>query len=136
MPSGMSYYPQAIVLNGNVYVGGGKSTAQLQQGALVMIYGLESEEWTTLPPYSHMFFGMAVLNNQLLLIGGQQPTVGKICTTDQLGVLSEESQQWQRSPLPPMPTPRSSMAVAYGSKWLVAAGGLNVNTGVFQRSRS
>ena len=83
-----------------LYVGGGKSTAQLQQSALVMVYGLESEEWTTLPPYSHMFFGMAVLNNQLLLIGGQQPTVGKICTTDQLGVLSEESQQWQRSPLP------------------------------------
>ena len=82
MPSGMSYYPQAVVLNGKVCIGGGKPTSQEPEGAHVMIYDLEYETWTTLPPYSHISFGMAVVNNQLLLIGGelQHPTVGKICT--------------------------------------------------------
>jgi hypothetical protein len=28
MPSMMSYYPQAVILNGKVYLGGGKSQAK------------------------------------------------------------------------------------------------------------
>ena len=40
--------------------------------------------WDTLPPYTHIYFSMAVVNNQLVLVGGSDVQTGK--KTNKLGV--------------------------------------------------
>ena len=119
MPFAMTLYPQAIVLNGKVYVGGGKCT----QMGVVMVYDPQKDEWTLLPFYSNDYFGMAILKGQLLLIGGRHSKALK--TTNQLSMWDDKSLQWQSSFLPLMPTPRCSMSVAHNDWWIVVAGGRN-----------
>lgn len=122
MPSAMSFYPQAIVLNGKVYLGGGKSQPRKYMNT-VMEYDPQKDEWTLLSPYGNIYFGMAVLKGQLLLIGGQHPDIPK--TTNLLSLWDQISLQWQSPFLPLMPTPRCCMAIAYNDWWIVVAGGEN-----------
>ena len=74
--------------------------------------------WRTLPRYQYRRFAMAVLQDQLTLVGGFELFTGK--RTNQLAVW--DAQRWTH-PYPPMPTPRSQSAVATYMKWLVVAGG-------------
>ena len=120
MPSMMSFYPQAILLNGKVYLGGGKSQPRRNS---VMEYDPQKDEWTLLSPYGKIYFGMAVLKGQLLLIGGQHSDFLK--TTNTLSLWDQTSLQWQSPFLPLMPTSRSCMAVTYNDWWIVVAGGQN-----------
>ena len=66
MPFGMRYHPQAIVLNGKVYLGGGKSEKSTQ----VMMYDPRHELWALLPAYQFELFAMTVVDDQLVLVGG------------------------------------------------------------------
>ena len=66
---------------------------------------------------------MAVLQDQLTLVGGQDPSTRR--RTNQISVW--DSQQWTH-PYPPMPTPRHSATVATYIKWLVVAGGNDDNS--------
>ena len=64
---------------------------------------------------------MAVVNNQLVLVGGG-------CTnwkvTNKLGVWNEQSKRWTH-PLPPMTTACSSPSVATHNRWLIVMGGFD-----------
>ena len=63
-------YPQAVVLNGKVYIGGGRATS-MSESTVVICYDIEHNQWTALPPFSYMYFAMAVINkNSLVLVGG------------------------------------------------------------------
>ena len=73
-----------------------------------------------LPPYESRSFGMAAVNNQLILVGGRSTSTGKV--TNVLGVWDEGSQTWTH-PFPVMPTARCSPSVISYQKWLVVAGG-------------
>ena len=74
--------------------------------------------WRTLPRYQYVQFTMAVLQDQLTLVGGCESSSWKV--TNQIAVW--DSRQWTH-PYPPMPTPRHSPAVVTHIKWLVVAGG-------------
>ena len=118
MPFPMSS-PQSVVIGDNVYVGGGHSIS----GAAVVVYSLRSGTWKTLPlcETNHSFYGMAALNDQLVLVGGRN-TASK--RTGVLEVWDERSQTWTH-PFPEMPTPRFSPSVVSYQKWLVVAGGMD-----------
>ena len=116
MPNEMGYYIQAIIIGRKVYVGGGGGRSE----ARVMVYSLETGTWTTLPPYENRFFGMAAVNNRLLLVGGFSMSTNKVSNV--LGVWDEQSQTWTH-PFPVMPTARHSPSVISYEKWLVVAGG-------------
>ena len=118
MPFAMSNGIQAVVIGDNVYVGGGLS---ISSGDRVMVYSLQAGSWRTLPPCGTQFFAMAVINNQLVLVGGKSMSTGR--TTNILSVWDQRSRTWTH-PFQVMPTERHSlMAISY-QKWLIVAGGV------------
>ena len=102
----------AVVIQRRVYVGG-------DNGCEMMVYDPHSDQWSLLPPYGFECFGMAAINDQLVLVGGIG-TFGE--TTKRLGVWDEKSHQWTE-PYPPMTTGCTHPSVATHEKWLVVAGG-------------
>ena len=116
MPFGMASC-QTVMIGGNVYLGGGDSYVKKR---VVMVYKIDTESWEELPSYESHYFGMAAVNNQLVLVGGVNKSTGK--TTNVLGVWDEGSQTWTH-PFPEMPTSRHSTSVVSYQRWLVVAGG-------------
>ena len=116
MPNGMGSPIQAVVIGSDVYVGGGDGV----KAETVMVYSLQTGTWRTLPPYESWWFGMAVVNNQLVLVGGWSTLTYE--ETNVLGLWDERSQTWTH-PFPVMPTARHSLSVISYQKWLVTVGG-------------
>ena len=122
----MSFYPQAVVLKGKVYFGGGRAPfGHLLQSAVVIVYDPEKDQWTSLPKYhSHAYFALTVVKEQLVLVGGRHMrTAHQIKVTGVIGAWEEKTRKWVH-PLPPMPTARdAATAITHDDKWLVVAGG-------------
>ena len=123
MPVDMANHVQAVVIGDNVYVGGGVSS---KNASTVMVYGVHTGSWSTLPRYESHWFGMAAVNdyNQLVLVGGISTNIftdpGK--ATNVLGMWDEGSRIWTH-PFPKMPTARYLLSVVSYQKWLAVAGG-------------
>ena len=113
MPNGTAGHIQAVVIGSDVYVGGGDNQT-------VMVYSLQTGTWRTLPPYESRWFGMAAVNNQLVLVGGQSTST--VESTNVVGLWDEQLQTWTH-PFPVMPTARRSGSVIFYQKFLVVAGG-------------
>ena len=107
----------SVVAQGRVYVGGGAADDE----HTVLMYE-QGAGWRTLPRYQYSHFAMAVLQDQLTLVGGRDQSGKKV--TNQIAVW--DSQQWTH-PYPFMPTPRRRPAVVTYIKWLVVAGGHDGN---------
>lgn len=123
MRVGMSFYPQAVVIKGRVYVGGG-SAVNKADNTLVMCYDMEYNRWNSLPRYSSMYFAMSATEDDLLLIGGRHPTNGR--TGRAIGVWPEGTQKWVYE-LDTLLTAGcdAATAVTHGNKYLIVAGGRN-----------
>lgn len=119
MPFTMTNSIQAVVIDNQVYVGGGYN---FDNGRGVMLYTLHTGSWRTLPRYDSVWFGMAPVNNQLVLVGGAYSSTNRI--SDILGVWDEGLRMWTH-PYPVMPTPRSQVSVVSYQRWLIVAGGLS-----------
>ena len=120
MPFGMLESIQAVVIGDNIYVGGGYNNNRRSIGTIVMVYSLNTELWSTLPPYEIEYFGMAAVSNQLVLVGGRKTPASMAVSV--LGVWDEQSQTWTH-PYPEMLTSRFSHCVASYQNWLTVAGG-------------
>ena len=119
MPLVMSSKTCPVTLKGKVYmVGRGAS-----EDEDVVVYDIHNREWSILPRCQVTLFGMAVVNNQLTLVGGLDQ-FNKV--TNKLAVWESESEQWI-SPYPPMPTARFGVAAATYSEWMAVAGGYGDN---------
>ena len=116
MPFAMHSNTHSVVLKGKVYLGGGGSSEDL---CTVVVYDTQSGKWSTLQCQVRSF-GMAVVKNQLTLVGGFDPSTNK--ATSELAVWESESEQWA-SPYPPMHTARHDMGVATYNEWIAVAGG-------------
>ena len=86
MPFGMSGYPQVVVFKGKAYIGGGNASSDMERQTVV-VYDPKQDSFDTLPPYTCTYFSMAVVNNQLVLVGGHDVQTGK--KTNKLGVWNE-----------------------------------------------
>ena len=105
-----------------VYIGGGNASS-VREGKTVVVYDPKQNSYDTLPPYTCNYFSMAVVNNQLVLVGGMNVQTHKV--TNKLGVWNEQSRRWTH-PLPPMTTACSSPSVAtHDNRWLVVVGGFD-----------
>ena len=96
-------------------------------GHCVTVYDIEKDNWIIMPPYSFYWFSLAVLNDQLVLVGGVGPSNER---TDTLGVWEDRVMQTSKwiHPFPPMPTARSgAMVLTWRNRWLIVAGGYNEN---------
>ena len=68
MPFEFSKPPYLVEIKDKVYIGGGESSSQFE--SVVMVYDLEKDIWSKLPPYPHKFFALTVLNDSLVVVGG------------------------------------------------------------------
>ena len=101
---------------------GGGYTLSTENSRTVMVYSLASGSWSKLPPHETQRFGMAAVNNHLILAGGKIYNE----VTGVLAMWDEGSRTWIR-PFPEMPTPRYFPSVISYQKWLVVAGGKTRN---------
>ena len=120
----MCQYPQVLVFKENVYIGGGVAPTDMQRQT-VMVYDPQKDSYDTLPPYTYKWFSIAIVNNQLVVVGGVDIRTNK--PTKQLGVWNEQSKSWTH-PLPPMKAACNSPAVTTQNRWLVVMGGFGDRT--------
>ena len=120
MPLSSTGYLQAVVIGDDVYVGGGGGL--VQNAATVMVYSVQTGSWRTLPPSETYCFGMAAVNNELVLVGGKSTSTGRVANV--LVAWDEMSRTWT-NPFPMMPTTRLSPSAISYKKWLVVAGGVD-----------
>ena len=120
MPIGAHSFA-ATVHNSKVYIspfgrdGNGKPIFS------VLVYSTNEHKWSTLPEQQHGA-AIAVLNNHVTLIGGQDVSTGKVTNT--LSTWHEEEGLWKQV-LPPMPTVRLLFpAVISHDNLLLVTGGL------------
>ena len=124
MPFRMTHYVQSVVVQGRVYVGGGSDSGFTSpDNYIVMEYDISSGKWTKLPPYRAPNFAVTVIDNQLVLVGGDLDKGGFLVHSSKvLGVWRAESQEWTQN-FPEMPTGRSTCSAVVYNEWLVVAGG-------------
>ena len=95
-----------------------QGTLYVEDGYSVREYDTSSGKWGELPPYRTYGFGMAVISNQLVLVGGyQHGQRSKV-----VGVWSAERREWTH-PYPDMATARCCCSAVGYNEWLVVAGG-------------
>ena len=117
LPFGMNGYPRVVMFKEKVYIGGGEALSD-REAQTVMVYDPKRDSYNTLPPYTYKYFSMAVVNNQLVLVGGRTSK-----STNRLGVWNEQSKRWTH-PLPPMTSAcHSPIVAAHNNRWLMVIGG-------------
>lgn len=125
MPFEMHGYVQSVVVQGSVYVGEGNGgNGSPDNNCIVMKFDTILGKWITLPPYGACDFAMAVVNNQLVLVGGKEHDGGRI---NALEMWKPEDNRWTY-PFPSMPTARSGCSAIVYNEWLVVAGGWSGGT--------
>ena len=119
MPMGATSYA-ATIHNGKVYISASYKDGNGKIVAPVFVYSTNEHKWSTLPKQQHCA-GIAVLNNHVTLIGGQDVSTSKFTNT--LSTWYEEEGRWKQV-LPPMPTERFTPAVICHANLLLVTGGL------------
>ena len=119
MPFPMGDNIQSVVVQGKLYAGGGSAGPHNESSYIVMEYDISLGVWATLPPYIAWSFAMAVVNNQLVLVGG----INHAGYSKTLGVWRADCKAWTH-PYPEMRTARHDCSVVVYKEWLVVAGGV------------
>ena len=102
-----------------MYVGGGYAGRGSDNDYIVMTYDISTGKWATLPPYRACNFAMTAINNQLVLVGGDEYGGGNMSKV--VGVWDADNKQWTH-PYPEMHTARSQCSAVVHNEWLVVAG--------------
>ena len=116
VPFGASYGAHAVEVGGKVYIGGGKAEGSDHK---VLEYTIQGGQWREIDTPVN-YFGMAVVNDQLIIIGGWDRDRGGI--TDQVWVLESDSNTWTQ-PFPAMPKARCWLSAVGYKRWVLAVGG-------------
>ena len=123
LPFGIWRYPIVVVFKEKMYIGGGIASSTRDE-RIVVVYDPKQDSYDTLPLYTYVYFSMAVVNDQLVVVGGMEVQTGKV--TNKLGVWNEQSKRWTH-PLPPMTTAYiccSPSVATHNNRWLVVIGGI------------
>ena len=106
----------AVVVGGKVYIGGGHAEGSDYK---ILEYTIEGGQWREIEtPVT--FFGMAVINSQVIITGGQGRGGSP---TNQVWVLDGLTNTWTQ-PFPAMPTARMWSSVVGYKRWVLVVGGL------------
>ena len=122
-PFVMSNHPQAAVLDNAVYLGGGYTPDESHIQSICKL-DLESKNWSFHKcPHALKYFGLAVVDNKLLIVGGISMSSG--LPTDIVFMWDVQDAQFNShdGDYPPLPEARSNCGVVEYNKWLVVIGG-------------
>ena len=111
MPMGAASYG-ATIHNSKVYISAFCRDGNGKPISPVLVYSTNEHKWSTLPS-QQSGAAIAVLNNHVTLIGGQDLSTRKVTNT--LSTWYEEEGRWKQV-LPPMPTGRFRPAVILVSR--------------------
>ena len=117
----------ATVIDGKVYCGGGRTGEGRISGDdddrySVYRYDPTKGSWTSLPQLPMKFFGLGVVNEKLVAVGGKKKDGGLTKRTNEVYTFHKRSNRWKQS-IPPMPTARDSPGVLSLETALIVAGG-------------
>ena len=111
MPTGVATI-QALVMGGKVYIGGEDNFYKILE------YTIEGGQWREIKtPVTD--FGMLVINNQLLIIGGMER---QDMPSNQVWALDTVYGTWTK-PFPAMTTTRSWVSAVSYKRWVLVVGG-------------
>ena len=119
LPVAMSSH-HIVRIGSTIYCGGGY-TGSVDTSRLMFQYNPKQDTWSQLPICPTLHFGLTQLDGKLVTVGGRridQPTrINEV-------YIFQESETWENTIIPPMPTARShTTAVNYRST-IVVSGGL------------
>ena len=114
MPSGVCG-GQAVVIGGRVYIGGGVAEGGNYK---VLEYTIQGGQWREIET-PVQWFGMAVVNNQLIITGGRDKDYK---VTNEVWLLDSASGTWTQ-PFPAMPTARWGPSAVGYKRWVLVVGG-------------
>ena len=118
LPAALSKHPCAAFLNGQIYVGGASSK---DHAHTVFVYNPEQPDgWSQLPKCPRKNFGMAAVDNTLVIVGGVDSAQKK---SNKIAVWDSTAQQWKEGYYPSLLQARASPHVATYKKWLLVIGG-------------
>ena len=121
MPVGAGSYA-ATIHNNNVYIRVAYNYESGEQIRPVLVYSTNELKWSTVQiPEQQCGSAIAVVNNHVTLIGGQDVSTRKVTNT--LSTWYEVEGQWKQV-LPPMPKGRFCPAVISHDNLLLVTGGL------------
>lgn len=115
------YKAQSVVINNVIFVGGG-IVNKGDVPCLVFKYNPKYDSWTTLPCCPVTNFGLTVVDNKPVLIGGRDIHFGGRPTSDCF-VFEAETDEWKKS-IPAMSIARHSVTCGTNESHVIACGGI------------
>ena len=107
--------PQSVTVDTVVYI-----ADRYSDSGDILRYDLHSQQWMEPLQYQYWDCGMTTVSSQLVMVGGEDVSTGKI--TNRVAVYSPSQRRWSQ-PYPPLKTPRYLPAVSTYHQCLVVAGG-------------
>ncbi|XP_064397166.1 probable serine/threonine-protein kinase drkD [Halichondria panicea] len=120
-PEGINVLDHPVAINGKAYMRGMSNWTDI-----VLVYTPDQESWDELrcPPLSVIWFTVATLRGQLLVVGGQEKSTKEKANT--ILTFHERSRQWVKL-FPPMPIALSLPEVVAYQNNLIVIGGYGTN---------
>ena len=113
-------HAQAVVVNGELYIGGGETDSD-ETNCQLYKYIPSQERWSEAYPCPVRYFGLGKLSQQPVLVGGVDKESKQVSNT--FYVFDDASSQKHLRAIAPMPTPRSHPCVVSHQSGLIVAGG-------------
>ena len=109
----------AVLIGRNVYLAGGLAP-DFRSVQIVQVYNIDTGKWSTLPPAPQYNYEAIAINNNLVLIGGREPSTWKI--TNMVSTWLVEEEKWTQT-IPPMSMRRARPGVLLLKNYLFVFGG-------------
>ena len=133
LPVAMSEH-HIVRIGSTIYCGGGY-TDSVDTSRLVFQYNRKQDTWSQLPICPTLSFGLTQLDGKLVTVGGRRLNQTDITINDVY--IFQDSQTWENSIIPPLPTPRMfPTAVNYKSTIVVSGGTTDWKTDTYHSTRT
>ena len=109
-----------VRIGSTIYCGGG-FTGSIDTARLVFQYNPKQDTWSQLPICPTRLFGLTQLDGKLVTVGGRR--LDQIIPINDVYVF-QESETWENSIIPPLPTARSHTTVFKYKSTIVVSGGI------------
>ena len=126
IPFAMSNHPQTAVLDGMVCLGGGYTPNESHMQSICKL-DLESLKWSCHKcPRALKYFGLAVVDNKLLVVGGISTSSGLPTNAVFTWNMQDAQSPCCDGDYPPLPEACSNCGVIECNKWLIVIGGKDI----------
>ena len=128
LPVAMSQH-QIVRIGRTIYCGGGFTPGSIDNDRLVFKYNSNQDTWSQLPICPTSLFGLTQLDGKLVTVGGERHKQTDI-PNDQTDIpisdvyVFQESETWENSIIPPLPTARMYPTAFNYKLTLVVSGGI------------